>query len=285
VRDIVWRISDDMTRREPLPPDATTARHRLERGNQAFAELFDGDGLATRIMHLTPADLGVGEDGMPPPQRPFATLISCADARVPVELLLNERANELFVVRVAGGVLSEGAMGSLDFAVDNLESVVITVALGHTACGAVGAAVDTYLDPASYLAKAHSRPLLALVQNLFGAVRLADHTLHEVHGSTIASSPGYRGALMELSVLAQAGTNAAALSTRIRLRSAPHSPRVPVVYGVYDLSSRSVGVAGPTSDWVPGLVDAPVDGPAFGHTLREIAFGPRITGLLESNAG
>jgi len=284
VREIVWRISDDSSRRDPLPTDASTATARLETGNKAFAELFDAAGLTKRIMHLTPADLGVGEDGRPPPQRPFATLLSCADARVPVELLFNERANDLFVVRLAGGVLGEGAIGSLDFAIDNLPSLVLTVALGHTGCGAVTSAVDTYLDPASYLAAAHSRPLLAVVQNLLGAVRLADHTLHEVHGVEVRSRPGYRDALTELSVVANAGTNAAALSRRFRLRMAATKAEVPVVFGVYDLVSRYVGLPGPTLDWSPGLVAAPDDGPAFGHALREIAFGPRISSVLDTTA-
>ena len=285
MREIVWRISENPARRDPIPTDAKTAIERLERGNTAFAELFNDTGLDKRIMHLTPADLGVGEGGQPPPQRPFATLLSCADARVPVELLLNERANDLFVVRLAGGVLGEGAIGSLDFAVDNLPSLVLTVALGHTACGAVTSAVDTYLDPSSYLAMAHSRPLLAVVQNLLGAVRLADHTLHEVHGVDVPSRPGYRSALTELAVVANAGTNAAALSRRFRLRVSPGQAEVPVVFGVYDLASRYVGVPGATVDWAPGLVAAPADGPDFGHTLREMAFGPRVTDLLDGSSG
>lgn len=285
MRDIVWRISEDEAHREPSPTDAASARTRLEQGNRAFVELTDGDEQPTRVIHLTPADLGIGVDGLPPPQRPYAALVSCADARVPAELLLNAHANELFVVRVAGGVLTEGAMGSLDFAVGNLTSMVLVASLGHTGCGAVSAAVSTYLDPTSYLAMAHSRPLLALVQNIYGAVRLADHTLHDVHGTTVASSPGYRTALNDLAVLAQAGVNAAALRTRIQQRSATDQPEVSVVYGVYDLASRYVGVPGPTADWAPGLVDAPEDGPAFGHALREIAFGPRITHLLDADTG
>jgi carbonic anhydrase len=204
MREIVWRIDDTATSREVEPTDAASARLRLETGNQAFAKLFDEGSLVKRIMSLTPADLGVSEDGTPPQQRPFATLLSCADARVPVELLLNQRANDLFVVRVAGGVLSEAALGSLDFAVDNLPTMKLIAVLGHTGCGAVGAAVDTYLDPPSYLSLTYSRPLLALVQNLLGAVRIADHALHQVHGPAVVSRPGYRSALNDLGVMASA---------------------------------------------------------------------------------
>jgi carbonic anhydrase len=282
MREIVWRIDDTTTSREVEPKDPAGAKQRLEAGNRAFAELFDEGGLAKRIMPLSPADLGLSVDGTAPQQRPFATLLSCADARVPVELLLNQRANDLFVVRVAGGVLSEAALGSLDFAVDNLSTMRLVVALGHTGCGAVDAAVTTYLDPPAYLSLADSRPLLALVQNLFGSVRLADHALHHVHGSAVVNRPGYRRALNDLAVVASAATSASSLAMRIAQRSQPGAGQIATVYGVYDLVSRRIGVPGTTSTWTPGLVASPDDGAALMHTLNEVAFGPHITVLLDT---
>jgi carbonic anhydrase len=281
MREIVWRIGDPSGTREESPSDAAEARAALEAGNADFAALFDAEGDVQRIMQLAPSDLGVSETGEAPQQRPFATLISCADARVPVELLTNQQANDLFVVRVAGGVLSEGALGSLDFAVGNLPTVRLTVSLGHTRCGAVAAAVDTYLDPPAYLALGHSRPLLALVQNLLGSVRLADHALHEVHGAGVDQRGGYAAALNELSVVANAGANASAIAGRISRRAELADPVVTTVFGVYDLVSRQIGLPGSTTDWTPGLVDAPPDGPAFVRLLREVAFGPRLTRLLD----
>jgi len=281
MREIVWRIDDTATSREVEPNDPASARRRLEAGNRAFAELFDEGGLVKRIMPLSPADLGVGENGVAPTQRPFATLLSCADARVPVELLLNQRANDLFVVRVAGGVLSEAALGSLDFALNNLATMKLIAVLGHTGCGAVGAAVDTYLDPPSYLDLTHSRPLLALVQNLLGSVRIADHALHQVHGTAVVHRPGYREALNDLAVVASAAASASALTGRIARRADTDEPAVGAVFGVYDLVSRSIGVPGPATHWVPGLVDAPKDGTSLMAMLDEIAFGPFLTDLLE----
>lgn len=283
MREIVWRFDDPTSSPEVEPTDPASARERLESGNTAFAELFDEGGLDTRVMQLSPSDLGVSEDGRPPMQRPFATLLSCADARVPVELLLNQRANDLFVVRVAGGVLSEGALGSLDFAVDNLATMRLTAVLGHTGCGAVDAAVTTYLDPPSYLSLADSRPLLALVQNLLGSVRLADHALHHVHGTAVIERPGYRGALNAMAVVASAATNASSLAMRIAQRRHPGAREIGTVYGVYDLLSRRIGVPGTTSHWTAGLVDAPQDGPSLMHTLNEVAFGPYVTAVLDDS--
>ena len=282
MREIVWRIDDTMTSPEVEPHDPASARQRLEEGNQAFAELFDEGGLATRIMALSPADLGVAENGVAPKQRPFATLLSCADARVPVELLLNQRANDLFVVRVAGGVLSEAALGSLVFAVDNLPTMKLIAVLGHTGCGAVNAAVETYLDPAAYLDLTDSRPLLALVQNLLGSVRAADHALHQVNGTAVVDKPGYRKALNDLSVVASAASSASAVATRITQRSHSDDPVVGAVFGVYDLVSRSIGVPGTASHWVPGLVDQPKDGPSLMKILEEMAFGPLLTDTLDA---
>ena len=53
-------------------------------------------------------------------QRPFAAILGCSDARVPVELIFNEGPNDLFVIRVAGNGLGTEVLGSLKYAVENL---------------------------------------------------------------------------------------------------------------------------------------------------------------------
>jgi carbonic anhydrase len=280
VREIVWRIGDPETPREPPPADAATARARVERGNDAFAALFDGEG-TTRLVQLAPEELGLSPTGQAPEQRPFAAVLSCADARVPVELLLSQRANDIFVVRVAGGVLSEGALGSLDYATTRLPTVQLALSLGHSGCGAVTAAVDTYLDPPSYFDAGQSRPLLSLVQNLLGAVRMADHALAVVHGPEVTARPGYRAALVDLAVVANAGTSASAIATRIARRPEPFMRGVQTVFGVYDLVSRTIGLPGTAAEWAPGLADVPREARTFARTLEEMAFGPRLTRLLD----
>lgn len=71
-------------------------------------------------------------------QEPFATILSCSDSRVPVEVLFDRGVGDLFVVRVAGNVANVDQTGSIEFAVDHLGTPVLVV-LGHTKCGAVAA--------------------------------------------------------------------------------------------------------------------------------------------------
>ena len=74
-------------------------------------------------------------------QHPFATVLTCADSRVPVELLFDQGVGDIFDVRVAGNIVTPGIMGSLEYAIDQLNTPVLMV-LGHENCGAVTAAVQ-----------------------------------------------------------------------------------------------------------------------------------------------
>jgi carbonic anhydrase len=76
-------------------------------------------------------------------QTPFAAILACADSRVPPELLFDEGVGDLFVVRVAGNSIDKLGQQSLEYAADHLGAATILV-LGHSSCGAVKAAVNTY---------------------------------------------------------------------------------------------------------------------------------------------
>jgi carbonic anhydrase len=73
-------------------------------------------------------------------QRPHATILGCSDSRVPPELLFDAGLGELFVIRVAGNILSPEVGGSLQYAGSHLETPLFVV-LGHEDCGAVQAAL------------------------------------------------------------------------------------------------------------------------------------------------
>ncbi len=75
-------------------------------------------------------------------QHPFASIVSCSDSRVPPEIVFDQGLGDLFVVRVAGNVINNEGLGSLEYAVDHLGSRLILV-LGHQSCGAVKAARET----------------------------------------------------------------------------------------------------------------------------------------------
>lgn len=72
-------------------------------------------------------------------QAPWAVVVGCSDSRVPIEVIFDVGAGELFVVRTAGHVLSEAGLASVRFAVEKLGTELVVV-LGHEDCGAVNAA-------------------------------------------------------------------------------------------------------------------------------------------------
>src|SRR6267142_1281136 len=93
---------------------------------------------ATRSSKRTSADLAKFAEG----QQPFATILGCSDSRVSPELIFDAGLGELFVVRVAGNVLSPEGAGSLQYAGSHLNTPLFVV-LGHEGCGAVSAALAT----------------------------------------------------------------------------------------------------------------------------------------------
>ncbi len=74
-------------------------------------------------------------------QHPFAIVLSCADSRVPPELLFDESLGQLFIVRVAGNVVDSVALGSIEYAAEHLHTKFMIV-LGHESCGAVAATIN-----------------------------------------------------------------------------------------------------------------------------------------------
>jgi len=74
-------------------------------------------------------------------QHPFAAIVACADSRVPPEIVFDQGIGDLFVVRVAGNLATDEAIGSIEYAVEHL-GVGLIVVMGHEKCGAVKAALD-----------------------------------------------------------------------------------------------------------------------------------------------
>ncbi len=103
-------------------------------------------------------------------QHPFATVFSCADSRVPPELLFDQGLGDLFVVRSAGQVLDHAILGTLEFGVGELGTPLVLV-VGHTACGAVRATVDAVRTHAP----ASGTDVDTLVEALVPAVEEAEH--------------------------------------------------------------------------------------------------------------
>nr|MCU0688571.1 carbonic anhydrase [Phycisphaerales bacterium] len=79
-------------------------------------------------------------------QKPFVSILTCADSRIPVERVFDRGVGELFVVRVAGNVTNTGLTGTLEYGVGHLHTPLLVV-MGHSKCGAVKATIDT-MSPA-----------------------------------------------------------------------------------------------------------------------------------------
>src|SRR5580700_2309253 len=118
-----------------LTPDA--AMQELLDGNQRFAA-----NQLTSIEH----DLTILKERTVAKQEPFAAVLSCADSRVPVELIFDQTIGHLFVTRVAGNIVTPEIIASLEYGVAVL-GVKALVVLGHGGCGAVKAAMKADAVP------------------------------------------------------------------------------------------------------------------------------------------
>jgi len=87
------------------------------------------------------ADLAILRQNTAAKQEPFAAVLSCADSRVPVELVFDQSIGHLFVARVAGNVATSDIIASLEYGAAVLGTKAIMV-LGHSSCGAVKATID-----------------------------------------------------------------------------------------------------------------------------------------------
>ncbi|PZV01831.1 MAG: carbonic anhydrase [Leptolyngbya sp.] len=116
-----------------LVPSSLSPEEALKRlldGNQRFTghHLEHPDQSEERVLELTQS------------QHPFATVLSCADSRVTAEIIFDQGLGDIFDVRVAGNIATPETVGSIEYAVELLETPLLMV-LGHERCGAVTAAV------------------------------------------------------------------------------------------------------------------------------------------------
>jgi carbonic anhydrase len=155
---------------KPSPDEAIAM---LKAGNDRFVS-----GKAT-YPHLDAARLaqaGTEDQG----DHAYATVITCSDSRVPVELLFDSGVMDLFVIRVAGNVLDVDEAGSVEYGLAHVNTPVFVV-LGHTQCGAVTAVTNEV--------QGHGHPLERnippLVDNIVPAVKKAMADNPDVHGADV----------------------------------------------------------------------------------------------------
>jgi carbonic anhydrase len=282
--ELIYRYDPTRPTDRHPPASADEARRRLEDGNRGFANLGEGTPDASRVVYIDPEHFGVAAMGGVPKQQPFAVVLGCSDARVPIELLFDRSCNELFVVRVAGNTLGQEQLGSIGYAVEYLgANLKLIVVLGHSKCGAVKAAVDSFMQPGEYFGLLSSHHIRAIVNNIFPAVRGAAAALAAKWGDDVVTNPGYRAALLQSAVAMNAALKASILYEEF------HDPGkdLRVVFGVYDLATRRVGVAraAPADADSICLLDALPSLDAFRQFALEIASHAAIAQLLGSGQG
>jgi carbonic anhydrase len=214
--------------------------------------------------------------GQAPPQQPLAIVLSCSDSRVPVEELFQVSANSVFVVRVAGNLIGTEILGSLFYALEHFrKSVKLVIVLGHTACGAVTAAVDSFLHAGRSGDIVTHYALRSLVDRLLLPVRMASHA----QSGDAPPDPSSRAALIESAAYVNAALTAYDLRGQLGLSI---DDGIRVTYGVYDLRTMRVqsfpGVPAP-QDSADFLSEAPRDPAALA------ALAGNVAGLLEPALG
>ena len=169
--------------------------------------------------------------------------------------------------------MGDVCLGSVDFALTALiESVKVVVMLGHSGCGAVSAAVDSYLDPSKFWSKTTSARLRTIQEHILVAVREAANGLKEVWGHDAANSPGYRTALIESAV----ALNAAQAAFEVRQEVERAGKReVEVFFGVFNLHNNQVSMPvipdAPATDENVRLAHAPTKPEEFEDLANQMA--------------
>jgi carbonic anhydrase len=188
-----------------LSPDAALAR--LVEGNNAFVQgklaSFD-------------EDLAILKEHTVAKQEPFAAVLSCADSRVPVELIFDQSIGHVFVTRVAGNVCTPEVIASLEYGAAVL-GVALIMVLGHDGCGAVKATID-------------GKPVPGQISTLYAPLRPAIERA---------------GADLVAAIKANAQIQAGLLRTASPVIAAlVKAGKIKVVAAYYDLASGKVALLG-----------------------------------------
>jgi carbonic anhydrase len=259
--DIIYRYEARDTAARPLPMDSDAALRRLNGGNGDFAALLDhvrNESGIQQIIPVDPRDLGLDSDAAGiPKQRPFAAVLGCSDARVPIELIFNEGPNDLFVIRVAGNGLGMEVLGSLKYA------------------------VDLFLNPGDYLALAAKHSIRSILDRSLIVVQASANRLLSAFGDGVTRNPGYRQALIEASIV----TNAALSAYSIQQEFVTHDlAGLQAVYGVYVLETREVWAPSSGNVKGTGLASPPRDVAGFAAFSDAVVQSERIASYLKSGA-
>ena len=183
--------------------------------DEALKSLLDGNArfIAGNITSDA-KDLQILREHTVEKQEPFAAVLSCADSRVPVELIFDQTIGHVFLTRVAGNLVTPEIMGSLEYGAAVLGTKVILV-LGHASCGAVKATM-------------YGKPVPGQISSLFPHIQPAvDEAGHDLDGAIKAN------AKIQANLLR---TSSPVLAEMVK------DGKLKVVAGYYDLASGKVAL-------------------------------------------
>lgn len=237
------RISDAIRRgatmeeiaklREPLVRTPEEALRLLKVGNSRF---FGGQ---ARRPELSAAERRAQILG----QSPFAVILGCSDSRVPIEIVFDQSLGSLFITRVAGNIVETATTGSIEYAVEHLNTRLVVV-MGHEGCGAVKAALLPAAD------RARETPA---IQALLNKIVPALATLPRIRDEK---------AKMREAVIANVRQQVAQLKREPAITRAIAARKIGVVGAFYEITSGAV-------DFIETESDLRLSSAVPGQTWRE----------------
>ena len=153
---------------------------------QAWDRLAEGNARFVQGTVLHPRQTADRRRELTDGQHPHAVVFGCSDSRPAAEIVFDEGLGDMFVVRNAGQVVSPSMVGSIEFAVAILE-VPILVVLGHEACGAVRAAIDSTRDDAPELPAKIWRLIAPIVPTVHRVARAAATVPHDADADAVGA--------------------------------------------------------------------------------------------------
>jgi carbonic anhydrase/SulP family sulfate permease len=195
----------------------------LKRGNQRFRENRPLTRFHTRQASATATG-----------QFPMAAILSCIDSRAPVELIFDLGLGDIFTARIAGNIISDRVLGSLEYAC-KVAGAKLVVVLGHTRCGAVSAAVDLLAEGVSAMSKTGCDHLDAVTREVQQAI--SESVLAEIRHA----DPERKEQL----ITNVAGANVLRVVSEIRSKSVTlgaleQSGDIDIVGGVYNIATGEI---------------------------------------------
>ncbi|MDX2038407.1 MAG: carbonic anhydrase [Isosphaeraceae bacterium] len=302
----MYRAIDDPTLQPGEPEWHCVARKLIEGNLQVVRYIRDCREAAlgnptrhgSQVIQLSDSDVLLeprDANGFPI-QLPLALVLGCVDARAPAEIIFGmDFINDVFNVRLAGNVVAEECMGSIEYALRNLvhdagspiawirgedgdpnynKRMRLMISLGHEGCGAVSEAVRSFQASSSPKPVATGSVAALLGHLYFPALIMAAEALDEAMGQNLSREPEHFDDLARLVTYLNAAWGAHVMSERLRSVGGTASELVGVVYGVFDPRDMHVRAV-PYCEGQPNLAAS-----SFGRPPRDLedlrAFARRL---------